>query len=84
METSALACGLKVQGNVVENPVSRGVKGTISATDVLSDFEKTFFDASLQARGYESPGLFSNQGISALSIQEMSYWSIELHNSMLQ
>ncbi|MBQ4567613.1 MAG: hypothetical protein IJA79_05740 [Desulfovibrio sp.] len=84
METSALASGLKVHGSAAENTASLATKRTIAATDVLSDFEKTFFAPTLQASGHGSPELFSNQGISTLSFQEMNYWSIELHNSMLQ
>ena len=82
METSALAGGLKVYSGVGITP--GGASRTIAATDVLSDFERTFFDQSLQVKDNDSPGLFSNQGISAMNIQEMSYWSIELHHGMLK
>lgn len=66
MGISALSGGLNVSA--------------VQAKDMLSGSEKTFFDRVLHTNISESPEFFSNNGISSLSVQEMSYWSLELHN----
>ncbi|MBQ3059698.1 MAG: hypothetical protein IJD16_05215 [Desulfovibrio sp.] len=81
METSAVAGGMEAIKRIVQDPSVQAATGMVSAKHVLSDFEKIFFDKTLQTKCAESPEIFSNQGISAMSVQEMSYWSIELHNS---
>ena len=81
MEFSAVVNGVGVQRGGVQHLSDTAVTGKVAATNVLSDFEKIFFDTTLHTSCAASPGLFSDQGIAALSVQEMSYWSIELHNS---
>ncbi|MBQ3059254.1 MAG: hypothetical protein IJD16_02940 [Desulfovibrio sp.] len=81
MEFSAVASGVGVQRDGVQHLSNTAVTGKVAAANVLSDFEKIFFDTTLHTSCADSPGLFSDQGIAALSVQEMSYWSIELHNS---
>jgi len=53
----------------------------VAASDVLSASEKSFFNKTLHTElktGGPSAEMFSNQAISAMNTQEMSYWSGQL------
>lgn len=80
MEISALVNGMKASAEDVQNSAVQPLQESVKAKDVLSEYEKNFFDKLLNTSISESPELFSNQGISTLSVHEMSYWSLELHN----